>query len=182
MSERSTRDVIIDAARRLFVERGYTLTTIRDIADAADVSPALVMKLTGSKSELFQAAAQEAPTVEETAHQSESLGCRMVRALVERRDSGEFEYWAIAPFILQEAPDRAAAREKMTAGFVPRIAAAVGDDSAGQVRSRLVVTLMLGLASGLRTFEIVTPDVIESSSLIETYGALVQNIIDNDEL
>ena len=86
----------------------------------------------------------------------------MVRALVERRDAGEFEYWAIAPFILQEAPDRAAARETMTAGFVPRIAAGIGDDSGAQVRSRLVVTLMLGLASGLRTFEIVTPDVIDS--------------------
>lgn len=41
-------------------------------------------------------------------------------------------------------------REKMTAGFVPRIAAAIGDDSGAQVRSRLVVTLMLGLANRQR--------------------------------
>lgn len=182
MSERTTRDVIVDAARELFAERGFTLTTIRDVADAAGVSPALVMKLTGSKSELFQAAAPEAPRVAEIDHPSESLGCRMVRALVERRDAGDFEYWAIAPFVLQEAPDREAARAKMTAGFVPRIAAAIGDDSARQVRSRLVVTLMLGLASGLRTFEMVTPDVIDSDNLIATYGALVQNIIDNEDL
>lgn len=182
MSERSTRDVILDAARKLFAERGFTLTTIRDVAEAADVSPALVMKLTGSKAELFQAAAPEAPGVEESDHPTESLGCRMVRALVERRDSGEFEYWAMAPFILQEAPDRDAAREKMTAGFVPRIAAAIGDDSAGQVRARLIVSLMFGLASGLRTFEIVTPDLIDNRSLIETYGALVQNVIDNPTL
>lgn len=182
MSERTTRDVILDAARKLFAERGFTLTTIRDVAEAADVSPALVMKLTGSKAQLFQAAAPEAPRVEEPDHPSEPLGCRMVRALVERRDSGDFEYWAMAPFILQEAPDREVAREKMAAGFVPRIAAAIGDDSPEQVRARLVVTLMLGLASALRTFEIVTPDVIDNSSLIETYGGLVQNIIDNGEL
>lgn len=182
MSERTTREVIIDAARMLFAERGFTLTTIRDVAEAADVSPALVMKLTGSKAELFQSAASEAPRVTDVADLSESLGCRMVRALVERRNSGDFEYWAMVPFILQEAPDRDAAREKMTAAFVPRIAAAIGDDSSRQVRSRLVVTLMLGLASGLRTFEMVTPDVIDSQSLIATYGALVQNVIDNAEL
>ncbi|MFF0818459.1 TetR family transcriptional regulator [Rhodococcus sp. NPDC003318] len=182
MSERTTRDVILDAARTLFAERGFTLTTIRDVAEAADVSPALVMKLTGSKAELFQAAAPEAPTLEEQAQQSEPAGRRLVRTIVERRDSGDFEYWAIAPFILQEAPDREAAREEMAAGFVPRIARSIGDDSAGQVRSRLVVTLLLGLASGLRTFEILAPEAIDSGSLIDTYGALVQAIIDNPEL
>lgn len=182
MSERTTREVIIDAAQRLFAERGFRLTTIRDIAEAADVSPALVMKLTGSKAELFQAAAPEAPGVADFDHPAESLGCRMVRALVERRDAGDFEYWAMAPFILQEAPDREAAREKMAAGFVPRIASAIGDNTTEQVRSRLIVTLMLGLASGLRTFEIVTPKTIESQDLIATYGAIVQNVIDNEEL
>lgn len=182
MSERTTREVILDAARQLFAERGFTLTTIRDIAEVADVSPALVMKLTGSKAKLFQAAAPEAPEVDEPDNPSESLGCRMVRALVERRDSGDFEYWAMAPFVLQEAPDRDAARARMAAEFVPRLAAAIGEGSDSQVRSRLIVTLMLGLASGLRTFEIVTPDVIESRRLIETYGALVQSIIDNPEL
>lgn len=182
MSERTTRDVIIDAARRLFAERGFTLTTIRDVAEAADVSPALVMKLTGSKAELFQAAAPDAPLLEDLDRPTEPTGYRLVRTLVERRDAGEFEYWAVAPFILQEAPDRDAARAEMTAGFVPRIAARIGDDSTSQVRARLVVTLLLGLASSLRTFEMVTPDVIDSGDLIETYGALVQSVIDNGTL
>ncbi len=40
MSERTTRDTILDAARPLFAERGFNGTTIRDIAEAAGVSPA----------------------------------------------------------------------------------------------------------------------------------------------
>ena len=34
-----TREQIIDAAMRLFAERGYHATTITDIATAADVAP-----------------------------------------------------------------------------------------------------------------------------------------------
>src|ERR671916_524043 len=34
-----TRDQIVDAAMRLFAERGYHATTISDIASAADVAP-----------------------------------------------------------------------------------------------------------------------------------------------
>lgn len=182
MTDRTTRDVILGVARQLFTERGFTSTTIRDIADGAGVSPALVMKLTGSKAQLFEAAAPETPNVDEPDHPAEPLGYRMARALVERRDSGDFEFWAMAPFLLQEAPDREEARAKMAARFVPRIASAIGEDTATQVRARLVVTLLLGLASGLRTFELVTPDVIESWRLVDTYGRLIQAVIDDPTL
>ncbi|WP_420751656.1 TetR family transcriptional regulator [Rhodococcus sp. O3] len=182
MTDRTTRDVILDVARQLFTERGFTSTTIRDIAERAGVSPALVMKLTGSKAQLFEAAVPDAPNVGEPDQSAEPLGYRMARALVERRDSGDFEFWAMAPFLLQEAPDREEARAKMAARFVPRIATVIGEDTPEKVRARLVVTLLLGLASGLRTFELVTPDVIESRRLIDTYGALIQAVIDDPAL
>ncbi|WP_068154979.1 TetR/AcrR family transcriptional regulator [Rhodococcus phenolicus] len=182
MTERTTRDAVLEVARKLFTERGFTSTTIRDIAEGAGVSPALVMKLTGSKAQLFEAAVPDAPNVDELDHPAEPVGHRMTRALVERRDSGDFEFWAMAPFLLQEAPDRDAARANMEARFVPRIAAAIGEDTPTQVRARLIVSMLLGLASGLRTFELVTPDVIESDRLVATYGALVQAIIDDPAL
>ncbi|MGV9940778.1 TetR/AcrR family transcriptional regulator [Streptomyces sp. NPDC003401] len=40
----ATRQAIADAALRLFLERGYDQVSIRDIADAADVSTATVFK------------------------------------------------------------------------------------------------------------------------------------------
>lgn len=177
--ERSTREVILDTARTLFAERGFSGTTIRDVAQASGVSPALVMKLTGSKAELFQAAAPDTPGLGDLAHPDESLGCSMVRALVERRDSGDYEFWAVATSLVQEAPDPEVARRELVARVVPRIAKTIGEHSEGLVRSRLIVTLLLGLANGLRTFEVLTADVMGSEELIETYGALVQEVIDS---
>ena len=44
MSRPDSRSAILEAARELFSEHGYKEVTIRDIATAAGVSPALVMK------------------------------------------------------------------------------------------------------------------------------------------
>ena len=44
-----TRDEILAAARRLFAERGYTRTSVRDIAEAAGVSAQTVYDSIGSK-------------------------------------------------------------------------------------------------------------------------------------
>lgn len=48
-----TREAIAAAARRQFGELGYERTTIRGIAEEADVDPALVLHFFGSKRELF---------------------------------------------------------------------------------------------------------------------------------
>lgn len=53
-----TRAAILDAARRLFAERGHAATTIRDIAAEAGIDAALVMRYFGSKDELFVRAAE----------------------------------------------------------------------------------------------------------------------------
>jgi AcrR family transcriptional regulator len=53
--ESGTREAIAQAAQRLFSELGYDRTTIRAIAAAADVDPALVNHFFGSKQDLFRA-------------------------------------------------------------------------------------------------------------------------------
>jgi len=50
---RRTRVRVLDAARELFIERGYVATTIIAIADRADVSPETVYARFGSKRELL---------------------------------------------------------------------------------------------------------------------------------
>jgi AcrR family transcriptional regulator len=47
-----TRDEILGAARRLFAERGYTRTSVRDIAEAAGVSAQTVYDSIGTKQAL----------------------------------------------------------------------------------------------------------------------------------
>src|SRR6476469_4043669 len=44
-----TQDEILSAARRLFAERGYSRTRVRDIAEAAGVSAQTVYDSVGSK-------------------------------------------------------------------------------------------------------------------------------------
>jgi AcrR family transcriptional regulator len=49
-----TRQAILDAARSLFAERGYTATTIQEIAAAARVAAATVYASVGGKAQLLE--------------------------------------------------------------------------------------------------------------------------------
>ncbi len=50
-----TREELVATARRMFAEGGYDKTSLRDIAAAAGVDPALIRHYFGSKAELFRA-------------------------------------------------------------------------------------------------------------------------------
>lgn len=51
----ATRARVVTAARSLFIERGYASTSIEAVAEVADVAPATVYRLFGSKRELLKA-------------------------------------------------------------------------------------------------------------------------------
>ncbi|WP_327317003.1 TetR/AcrR family transcriptional regulator [Streptomyces sp. NBC_01235] len=55
-----TRDRILTAAREEFSERGYEKTSVRGIAKAAGVDPALVHHYFGTKEQVFEAAVEVA--------------------------------------------------------------------------------------------------------------------------
>jgi AcrR family transcriptional regulator len=59
----ATRRRVVEAAGRLFVERGYRATTIESIADAADVSVETIYKRFGTKAGLLRAARDAAVAV-----------------------------------------------------------------------------------------------------------------------
>lgn len=50
-----TRRVILAVARQLFAEAGYDKTSVRDVAAAAGVDPAMIRHYFGNKVELFRA-------------------------------------------------------------------------------------------------------------------------------
>jgi AcrR family transcriptional regulator len=56
----ATRRRVVEAASRLFVERGYRAATIESIADAADVSVETIYKRFGNKAGLLKAAREVA--------------------------------------------------------------------------------------------------------------------------
>ncbi|KSU77113.1 MAG: TetR family transcriptional regulator [Rhodococcus qingshengii] len=174
---------ILTAAKALFAERGYASTTIKDIAVAAGYSPALVMKIYGSKSRLYSAAIPSAPPMDEdpNADATGDIGCQLVEKLVARRESDETDPWAMLAVHVHEAPDPAAARAEIKQRYVHGIARRIGDTEPGLVRSQIVVSLLLGLATGMRTLELLGEDSLSSEDLIRRYGRLIQIAVDEIE-
>jgi AcrR family transcriptional regulator len=154
-----SREAILAAARGQFAERGYDNATIRAIAAAAGVDPALVHHFYGSKEQLF-AAAMRLPVVPSeviTAALAEgsrpagvSAGEHLVASALALWESEELR----GPFtgLLRSAvtSDQAAAmlREFLTEAILRPVASVSGDtdpDSA-TFRASMVASQMLGLA------------------------------------
>ena len=170
----STRQAIIDAATMLFSERGYSAATVRDIAELAGFSPAMVIKTMGSKADLFAAASPEAPRVD-PAEQDEPIGYRLVRRIVSRRDSGESDPWAMAAFLIQDSPYPDAARAETRRKYLKFVTEQIGESGDPQ-RAEYAVCTLLGLANGIRVFGVLAGEPAEA--LIARYGAIVQAVVD----
>ncbi len=63
MGDSGTRDAILDAARDLFAARGYEGASLRAIAHAAGVDPALIRHFFGDKESLFASTVADRTTV-----------------------------------------------------------------------------------------------------------------------
>jgi AcrR family transcriptional regulator len=96
------RESILAAARRQFIERGYDGATIRSIAAAAGVDPALVHHYFGTKDQLLLAALQQLAVVEGSAArlaagEADGLGERVLRATLQAYESS---YQALLPALV----------------------------------------------------------------------------------
>ncbi|SDB84869.1 transcriptional regulator, TetR family [Sanguibacter gelidistatuariae] len=180
MTAPTTRETIVAVAQELFAERGYTATTIKDVADRAGFSPAMVMKVMGSKAELYAAAAPSDLPADESAGSGGAIGLTLVRTIVERRDAGEAERWAMLPFLIHEAPVPESIAAELRERYLRAISERISDTSPDRITSQLVIALLLGLAGTIRTLGLLTPGDLPSEDLIRGYGALVQSVVDGD--
>jgi AcrR family transcriptional regulator len=128
-----TRNTILAAARRMFAEAGYDKTSVRDVAGAAGVDPAMIRHYFGSKAELFRATmgwpfepAEIAARV--TGGDRSEVGERLTRVF--------FEAW--------EQPDSRAPLLAILRG------AATHDESANLVRQFIQGQVYSEMAAGLR--------------------------------
>jgi AcrR family transcriptional regulator len=147
-----TRAAILAAARSAFAERGYDGVSLRSVARAAGVDPALVHRFHASKEALF-IAAMELPVAPSTlvaallAEGVDDVGERLVRAFVDLLDRPA----AFAPFVAllrgAVANERAAAmlREFVAREVLGRLAAAASPDRP-ELRASLAGSQIVGLA------------------------------------
>lgn len=86
LKSEQTQRRILDAARRAFAERGFDGTSLRTIASAAGVDPALCLHYFGSKAELFVAATElpiaPGPLLASAAGDPEHVGRRVADAFL----------------------------------------------------------------------------------------------------
>ena len=147
-----TREAILDAARHSFGTAGFAGTTIRGVARAAAVDPALVHHFFGTKDELFAAALElpidPAVLVPQLIEQGvDGLGERVVRTFLGVWDATPGQGPMLALLRSAVGDERAAAslRDFLTRVVLTPLAAASGAPDA-PLRAGLAASQMVGLA------------------------------------
>jgi AcrR family transcriptional regulator len=174
-----TRAAILAAAQRQFGENGYDRASIRDIASAAKIDPALVIRYFGNKDALFAEAADfrlALPLV--TPDMRAHAGPFLVKNFLdiwEGRDSSSFV------ILLRSAASNAAAAQKLQAVFaeqvVPTIAALTGAPGAQQ-RAGLITSQMLGFALCRYILKLPPIAAMPPEQIIAQMGKAIQTYLD----
>jgi AcrR family transcriptional regulator len=147
-----TRDAILVAARRRFASRGYDATSVRSIAAAARVDPALVIHYFGTKEDLFAAAAGLPAGLPALFGSLAALPLRdsvqaLVRTYLQLVDGDGSRNAILALVRSAVSNDKAAAmlREFLTAELLPVVTRLTGHEQA-RLRASLVVAHLIGIA------------------------------------
>ncbi|TRV77006.1 TetR/AcrR family transcriptional regulator [Streptomyces sp. 130] len=143
---RATEARILGSARELFAEKGFERTTIRAVASAAGVDPALVMQYFGSKRELFGQAVQALP-VPPAAADGDGLVDQLMASLGVKLGGLPEGTLAMMRSMLT---DRAAADHIRAAlgRQTDSVGAALPDADDPELRAALMVTALLGVTIG----------------------------------
>jgi AcrR family transcriptional regulator len=179
-----TRDSILDAARRLFADKGFDATTVRAIAADAGVDPAMIHHFFGTKEELFRATLQfpidpatEIPHIVEGG--PDEVGIRLVRIFVKIWDSptGAIGASLIRTAMSNEWTARLM-REFLTTQILRRIVVAIELDPAeAPLRVSLVASQLAGLAMMRYIIKLEPLASLPSEQVVELIGPTVQRYV-----
>ncbi|MFP3988719.1 TetR family transcriptional regulator [Streptomyces sp. E11-3] len=148
----ATRDRILTVAREEFAERGYDKTSVRGIAKAAGVDPALVHHYFGTKDEIFAAAIEMSfePTLVVTdvlAEGPEGVGERLARFFLSVWENPATRKPLLA--VIRSAVTHEAAAKVLRAFVLRRVLERVAADldvPNPKFRAELAASHMVGIA------------------------------------
>ncbi|MGW2841022.1 TetR family transcriptional regulator [Streptomyces sp. NPDC001493] len=143
---RATEVRILDSARELFAQKGFERTTMRAVAAAARVDPALVMQYFGSKRGLFGQAVQALPAPPTVAADTDELVDQLLASLGLKL--GGLPEGTLAMMRSMLTDEAAAEHVRVALGRqIGSVGAALpAEDS--ELRAALLVTALLGVTIG----------------------------------
>jgi len=148
----AVKGAIRAAAKRLFTAQGFDATGIREIAAAADVNPAIVIRHFGSKELLFIETVDGAAAWRALLDGPvDAIGPRAVRRIVEGRRGGLQTFGAIVR--ASGRPEIHARLRQSTIAFfaAPLVERVPGPDA--QLRAHLFAAQLTGLMTALAVYD-----------------------------
>ncbi len=171
------QEAIKSAAARLFADNGITNTSVRDIAAAAGVDPAIVIRHFGSKEALFlqiMSVGADLPGLVDGPLQD--LGRTILRRLIEDRQESLLPVYRALLGALDRPDVRSFVETMMERQIVqPILGRLTGPDR--QLRARLVAAQINGLLLALALQPHPDLQATPSHHLLDTYAPALQALI-----
>ena len=181
--EPATRGAILEAARTSFAEHGYQATTIRGVARAAGVDPALVHYFFGTKRGLFAAALELPYDPAEVVRQARAgdpdrIGERLARAVIGLWDQPEVGGRLVAMLRSAVTHEEAARllREFLGREVLLRLAQVVGGADAER-RAALLASQIVGVAMMRHVFRVEPIRSMDAAELAAWIGPTLQRYL-----
>lgn len=175
LRSQATRDRILAAAKRLFAEQGFEQTTIRAVAGAVGVTPAMVMRYYGSKEDLFATAASvDFHMPDLTALPFAKRGELLVKHILEQWDSGDE-----LPALLRAASTHESARHRLVDAVemqAKQAFAAVLPDHSEEIIALLEMQIA-GMVLSRYVLKQPTVMALSREQMIRTVGAAIQSLL-----
>jgi AcrR family transcriptional regulator len=177
---------ILAAAQQAFADTGYAGTTIRAVARAADVDPALVYHYFGSKEALLDAATNPPPRWLESIAKTWATPLSELGAALLRLMLGAWADDEIGPVlrsVLQTAAHEQSTREKLrrvVEGQLMGVSQLGSDDADRKVRSGLISSQIMGLAMMRYIWQIEPVASMSDDALVAAIAPNLQRYIEAD--
>ncbi|CAD7054702.1 TetR/AcrR family transcriptional regulator [Pseudorhizobium halotolerans] len=174
----ATRERLVQAARRIFSERGYERTTVREIAAQAEVNPALINRYFGGKEQLFaEAVSVDLALPDLSGLESGRIGLALAAHFFRRWEGAEHDD-LLRTLIRTAATNPEAAvriREILGRQVAPMISRVAGSERLAE-RAYLVATQILGLAYARYVINL-SDDDIARDTLVAAIGETLQRYL-----
>jgi AcrR family transcriptional regulator len=176
-SGEATRAAIQEVAAPLFIEHGFNGVSVRTIAAAAHVDPALVIRHFGSKEALFlRTIDPEGGLSDVMSGPLETLGRRLVEHFVGKSGTHLRQSYVA----LVQASDRPSVREELirsnAANFVGPLAARLAGERA-PLRAALAAAQVGGLLTSLFLAQDPVLGAADEADVVELYGDAIQQLL-----